>query len=60
MSQKNVRYVQTLFELNWYSRCDVNRGNLLHIAGSEELKPPESYCHSNYRYLHQGLLSKIS
>ena len=26
-------------------------------GGAMEFKPPESCCHSNYRYLHQGLLS---
>ena len=29
----------------------------LHKLGVMEFKPPESCCHSNYRCLHQGLLS---
>ena len=57
---KNVKYVHTLFELNWCGGCDANLGNLLHMVGTKELKPPESYWHSNHRYLHQRLLSKVS
>ena len=49
MIQKNVRYVHTLFELNWCSGCDANWENLLHMVGTKELKSPESYCHSNYK-----------
>ena len=60
MSQKYVRYVHTLFELNSCSGCYINRGNLLHIVGTKELKLPESYFHSNHRYSHQRLLSKVS
>ena len=35
-------------------------GNILHKVGTGEFKPPESFCHSNYRYLHQRLSSKVS
>ena len=59
MSQKYVRYVHTLFELNWRSRYCINRGNLLHIVGTKELKAPASYFHSNQRYSHQRLLFKV-
>ena len=30
--------------------------NIMLMVGLREHKPPESCCHSNYRYLHQRLL----
>ena len=54
MEQKNVGYVHELLELN------VNRGSLWHMLGTKKLKLVERYCHSNPRYLHQRLLSKVS
>ena len=39
---------------------DANAGDLLHKVGTKEFKPPDSFCHLNYKYLHQRLLSKVS
>ena len=47
MIQKNVRYVHTVFELNWCSGYDANWGNLLDMVETKEFKPPESYCNLN-------------
>ena len=44
--------------LVWWM-CTQSR-KLLHKEGTKESKPPESCCHSNYRYLHQRLLSIVS
>ena len=44
--------------LVWWM-CTQSR-RLLHKEGTKESKPPESCCHSNYRYLHQRLLSIVS
>ena len=44
--------------LVWWM-CTRSR-RLLHKEETEKSKPPESCCHSKYRYLHQRLLSIVS
>ena len=53
--------VCVLCELNWSIGCNVDRREgLWHTVRTEELKLPESYCHSDHRYVHQRLLSTVS
>ena len=61
MSQKNYTNMSPgASKALWCSGCEAEKGNLLFMVGNEEFKPRESFCHSDYRYLHQRLLSIVS
>ena len=53
------QHVPDASSTHWCGGCEAGKRNPLHNVGSKEFKPPENCCHSNYRYLHQKLLSIV-
>ena len=59
-SNLKILYYYVLLTFIGIVNVKLGKGNLLHKVGAKKFKPPESYCRSNYRYLHQRLLFIVS